>query len=302
MTDMDKTIIGIDIGGTHFRIGAVDPNGTVSDFRKIPVGQVFTSADVLSDLSGYLRAYCEKHDAQAVSIEFPATLDAERTKVLQAPNIAFMEDLPVVSVLSKSLGIPVFIERDVTMALEYDCHDHRIPPRGIVSGFYFGTGIGNAISINGMPLIGKDGTAGELGHIPVDGSDVPCGCGNRGCMECLAGGKYLVQLCRTVYKDSPIEKLFSLHGQEAPLLEFVDRMAMAIATEINILDPHHILIGGGVPSMVDFPRAYLLEKIRLHTRKPLPADDLNIRFAEDRETKAVIGAAIYGRKKLASYI
>lgn len=292
---MDKCIIGIDIGGTHFRIGAVGEDGTVSDFRKVPVKRVFATHDPLVDLAGYLNAYCRGRNVEAVAIGFPATLDERRQKVLQAPNVAFMENLPVVEVLEKELGIPVFIERDVTLALMFDCRKYRIPDEGIVCGFYFGTGIGNAISINGVPLVGRNGTAGELGHIPVDGNPVVCGCGNVGCMETLAGGRYLAHLCETVYRDTPIGELFARHG-EAPLLrQFVDRMAMAAATEINILNPHCILIGGGVPAMAGFPKDYLLERLRIHTRKPLPESDLNPIFAEDEEEKCVLGAAIYGR-------
>lgn len=285
--------IGVDIGGTHFRIGAVSRDGTVSDFRKIPVGKVFCTDDPLRDLAEFLKAYCAGMEAEVISIGFPATLDAKRQRVLQAPNIAYMENLSVVEVLERELQIPVFIERDVTMLLHYDCKRYGIPPKGIVCGFYFGTGIGNAISVSGVPLVGKNGTAGELGHIPVDGSEEVCGCGNIGCMETLAGGKYLARLCRTVYAGTPIGELFLKHGNEPILQQFVDRMAMAVATEINLLDPEYILIGGGVPAMEAFPKERLFDRIRFHTRKPLPAEALEIIFTCDTEEKSVIGAAIY---------
>ena len=290
-------IIGIDIGGTNFRIGLVDGRGEVADFRKVPVKQVFFTPDPLADLSGYLKAYCEGKTVEAVSIGFPATVDRERKTVLQAPNVPFVERLPVVEVLAKELGIPVFIERDVTLALAYDCRKHGIPDDGIVCGFYFGTGIGNAISINGVPLIGKNGTAGELGHIPVDGSEEVCGCGNVGCMEPLAGGRYLAQLCREVYTDTHISNLFTKHSCEPLLQQFVDRMAITVATEINILDPDWVLIGGGVPAMENFPREYLVERIRFHARKPFPAETLEVIFTEDEEDKTVQGAALYAASK-----
>ena len=296
---MEKYIIGIDIGGTNFRIGAVSSDGAVTDFQKVPVKQVFRTHDPLADLSDYLKAYCAGKCVQAVSIGFPATLDAARETVLQAPNVAFMENLPVVEVLAEQLNVPVFIERDVTMALTFDCHKYRISEEGIVCGFYFGTGIGNAISVNGLPVVGKHGTAGELGHIPVDGSKEVCGCGNTGCMENLAGGKYLAHLRNTVFTGTHIGDLFYQHGRDARLLEFVDRMAMTVATEINILDPHCILIGGGVPAMANFPKEYLLERIRVHARKPYPANDLNVIFVEDEEDKCVIGAAMYARRRSA---
>lgn len=291
-------IVGIDIGGTNFRIGLVDEQGTVSNFRKVPVKQVFTTENPLADLAGFLKDYCGGKSVEAVSIGFPATLDAKRQTVLQAPNIPFMENLPVTETLSWKLDVPVFIERDVTIALEYDCRKYGIPGDGIVCGFYFGTGVGNAISINGYPLVGKHGTAGELGHIPVDGNELECGCGNTGCMETVAGGKYLAHLRRTVYADTHISQVFSKHGKEPRLQQFVDRMAMAVATEINILDPDVVLIGGGVPEMAGFPKDYFEERVLHHTRKPYPADDLQLIYAHDGEDKTVIGAALYAIEAL----
>lgn len=295
---MGRNAIGVDIGGTHFRIGTVSPEGTVSDFHKIPVGQVFCSDAPLKDLAAFLKTYCTGKAPEVIAIGFPATLDGTRQKVLQAPNVPGMENLPVVQVLARELGIPVLIERDVTMALTYDCRVLDIPKQGIVCGFYFGTGVGNAISIHGVPLVGRHGTAGELGHIPVDGNDLECGCGNRGCMETVAGGKYLAHLCRTAYPDTHIWDLFVKHGDAPELRQFVDRMAMAVATEINILDPDHVLIGGGVPSMAGFPRELLTRRIYYHARKPYPANDLNLRFVQDDEEKSVVGAALYGWEKL----
>ena len=72
---------------------------------------------------------------------------------------------------------------------------------------------------------------------------------------------------------------------------------MAAATEINILDPDWVLIGGGVPAMENFPREYLVERIRFHARKPFPAETLEVIFTEDEEDKTVQGAALYAASK-----
>ena len=301
MKNSNGRIIGIDVGGTNFRIGAVSAEGDVTQFRKIPADEVFSTEDALTDLLSYLTAYRAElaEDIDAVSIGFPATINRERTKVLQAPNLPFMENLPVVPVLSQKLGVPAFLERDVTMALCYDMAKYGIPREGITCGIYFGTGIGNAISVNGKPLIGRNGTAGELGHIPVDGSEIRCGCGNVGCMENLAGGKYLAHLQAARYPDTPVGELFSLRGEDENLRQFVERMAQAIATEINILDPDHVLIGGGVVAMQDFPTDMLSERIYAHVRKPYPANNLEILFTADECEKGVIGAAYYAKMQSA---
>lgn len=293
----ERYVIGMDIGGTHFRIGAVDRECRVRAFRKIGVKEVFCTRDALDDLRAYLARYLEEENlagrTDAVCIGFPATINRERTVVLQAPNVSYMENLPVVDYLKGHFGIPVFIDRDVCMALYYDQRKLKLPREGIVAGFYFGTGIGNAICIDGKMLLGHDGTAGELGHIPVVGSKELCGCGNIGCMENLAGGKYLAKLCRETYVDTPVGEIFKRHGQDALLQDFVDRIAVTVATEINILNPDYVLVGGGVPDMQDFPVDFLEERIREHTRKPYPEKTLRIFFVQDADEKSVAGAGIY---------
>lgn len=298
----EKYVIGIDIGGTHFRIGAVAPECQVYGFYKVSVKELFHSSDPLEDLREYLTLYMEENrlrgKVSAISIGFPATLNRERTVVLQAPNVSYMENLPVVEYLNRHFGIPVFIDRDVCMTLYYDLRQLGLSKEGILIGCYFGTGIGNVICIDGKPLLGKDGVAGELGHIPVPGSEEPCGCGNIGCMENIAGGKYLNKLCREVYTDTAVGNIFTEHGKDGLLLAFVDRIAMTVAAEVNILNPDCVLIGGGVPNMKDFPQSFLEEKILFHTRKPYPARGLKLFFVEDAKAKSVIGAGIYAMERI----
>ncbi|MBQ9613202.1 MAG: allose kinase [Lachnospiraceae bacterium] len=292
------TVLSIDIGGTNFRVGAVAEDGSILKFTKVPTPSVFSSGNVLEDLAGFLKEFSAGLEIDAVAIGFPATLDRERKRVVQAPNIPFMENLPVCDYLSEHLGLPVLAERDVTFSLCYDAEKYDIPVEGMVCGIYYGTGIGNAILVDGVPLSGRHGCAGELGHIPVLGSDVRCGCGNVGCLEAVAGGKALVKIREEKFPEASIGELFSVYGGEKVLYDFIDAMASAAATEINILDPDHILIGGGVFNMAGFPLDLFTERILARTRKPLPAEDLRLIFTEDEPDKAVIGGAIYARRKL----
>ena len=293
------TVLSLDIGGTNFRIGAVEENGSVVKFQKVPTSSVLSSGSVLTDLEKTIRSFTKGIPFRAVAIGFPATLNRERTSVIQAPNIPYMEDVPVCAYLKKALKVPVLAERDVTFALCYDTEKYHLPKAGVICGIYFGTGIGNAILIDGEPLTGRHGTAGELGHIPVPGSTVICGCGNTGCIEAVAGGKALARIQKEHYPETPIGEIFSCHGKEKVLLDFVDNMAIAVTTEINILDPDYVLLGGGVLNMRDFPRTMFDEKIRQHTRKPLPWKELNLIYTEEESDKSVAGGAIYARRKLA---
>jgi len=293
-------IVGIDIGGTHFRIGCVEDGLQVSHFSRIPVMEVFASADPLRDLAEFLSSYLENAGVspEAMVLGFPATVDRSRSTVLQAPNLPFLENLPVKAYLTERFHIPVLIERDVNLALYYDRMAFGLQSAEILMGCYFGTGIGNAIMIGGRVLIGANGTAGELGHIPVNGSTLQCGCGNIGCMEPLAGGVYLARVQQELFPKTPVGALFREHGSHPALEQMLRYMAMTIATEVNLLDPDCVLIGGGVPAMEGFPREKLMELTLEHTRKPYPAGNLWLIFTQDVPEKSVIGAALYAKDYL----
>lgn len=95
-----------------------------------------------------------------------------------------------------------------------------------------------------------------------------------------------------------LAEMFLRHGKAQALADFIDGMACAAAAEINILDPDHVLLGGGVLNMKGFPRVLFDEKLREHTRKPLPWQELKPVYTGDEPDKSVVGGAIYARRKL----
>lgn len=291
-------IVGIDIGGTNFRIGALDSNNNIVNFKKISVKDIFKSGDILEDIKNVISNHFKDIKIDGIGIGIPGTLDLERKIIVQVPNIIGMDNLPAKEYLEKEFNVPVYLERDVNMLINYDLFKKNIKQEGTIVAVYYGTGIGNAIMINGEIYIGKDGSAGELGHIPVDGQNEECGCGNLGCMEALAGGKYLVKLCNEEFKGTHISEVFTKHKDHELIKQFIDRMASSLATEINIINPHKIIIGGGIVNMKDFPQDLFLKQLKLHTRKPYPCNNLDIVFSDDDEKAGVIGSCLYVKRKL----
>lgn len=291
---MNTYVIGVDIGGTNLRIGAVDEQGVLTAFQKHPIGILAEKGDMLTGLQCFLRDYiaANRLDTAAVAIGFPATMDKARTRVLNAPNLKGLDNVELKQTLRDFLGIPVFLEKDVAMLFYHDAIQHDLPLDGIVIGCYIGTGIGNVISIDGKLLTGSNGVACELGHIPIPGNHLTCGCGNQGCMETVASGRVL----QTLVKDRDISAAF--RQMDGELKQFVDRIACAIAAEINILDPDAIVLGGGVLAMEQFPLKLLEERIYFHSRKPLPADNLKFYYSHDNGQNGVRGAAFFARQCL----
>ena len=96
-------------------------------------------------------------------------------------------------------------------------------------------------------------------------------------------------------------ELYACYADTPEVLAQVDAMAATVATEVNILDPDYVIIGGGLPQMKGFPMETFLHRIRVHTRKPMPLEGLQIRFARPNQDNGIIGAGIYGWKKLRQY-
>lgn len=293
-------ILGIDIGGTRLRLGLVNKDYKLSKFEEQSAQVLFDTDDPVLVLSEVICDYLSRQQAkvQAVAIGFPSSIDKTQTVILSTPNIPSLQGIPIVSLLSKLIGTPIYINRDVNYLMYHDIACLKLSQTGVQLGFYFGTGIGNAIFINGEPLKGKTGVTAELGHIPVIGCDRYCGCGNIGCLENHVSGWRLQQLRERYFSDCPIADVFSQHKAHQVLKEFVENMAIAIALEASLLDPEYIILGGGIIQMNDFPKTYLEKRITSRTRQPLPANSLQFIYATDGQANGVIGAGISGFEQL----
>ena len=295
-------VLGIDIGGTHVRLGLVSETNELFGFRQLKTDVIFNSADPVDDLTHVIRNYLGQYEKNepilAISIGFPSTIDKEAKVVLSTPNIPALQNIQMVDKLVEQLNLPVYMSRDVNFLMLFDLKQQKINSDGVLIGFYFGTGIGNAIFIDGRPLKGKNGIVAELGHIPVVNDHTPCPCGSFGCLENHASGRYLVDLIRHEFEGTAIADIFTCHGSHPKVKAFIENMAIAVALEVSLLDPDCIILGGGLLQMKDFPRALLEERIKDRARKPFPSGNLKIMYASEGQANGIIGANIYARRQL----
>lgn len=298
---MKKCILGIDVGGTRVRMGLVEQGDVLqkeeSKFIENDSREYFLDA-FLGQIEEYMERTKCRDTLDALAVGVPSTLSKDRKVVISTPNIPALNNVRLKERMEELFHMPVFVERDVNFLLRYDIMQLRIPEESTVIACYMGTGIGNAIRINGRLLTGHNGVACELGHIPVLGNSTPCVCGNRGCIETTASGKYLTQLCEQVFGETDIENVFAKHGESLEIHMFIEGMSIPVATEINILDPDYVIIGGGVPAMKGFPRKEFEERILAHIRKPLPARELEFLYSGDNEFNGVRGGGLYALEHL----
>lgn len=297
-------VVGVDIGGTNIRIGLVDYKYNVTNFVLESSNQIIDDDmnEESKKLIKFIKKYIDNQNKNikiiALSIGFPSTIDRERKKILSTPNIKGFENLEIVSEIELNLGIKTFINKDVNMLILFDMFEEKILDRGITAGFYLGTGLGNAICIDGKFLLGKNGAAAEIGHIPSRNNYEICGCGNIGCVETFASGKNLKKICKNELKNVFIGDVFKLYKDNPLIKDFIRGVAIPIATEINILDPDYIILGGGVIHMDEFPKKLLEKNIREYTRKPYPESNLEFKYSKKGQKNGVIGAGIYAYREM----
>ena len=183
--------VGIDVGGTKIAGGVVDEKGNIlaTARRESPATDTDAIEQDIEDLVIGLRA---DHQVTAVGVGAAGFVDARRSIVLFAPNLAWRDE-PLRSDLENRLGLPVVIENDAnaaawgefTYGAAEDVQDSLLVT--------VGTGVGGGIVLNGELYRGAFGVAAEIGHMRVVPGGRLCGCGNRGCWEQYASGTALVR-------------------------------------------------------------------------------------------------------------
>lgn len=295
--------LGIDIGGTNFRIGLVSQGGEVCHFVK-KSSEAFRGGDAVlrlnHEIEAYFNEYGGKKETVAAAIGVPSMVSKDKKTIHSTPNLKAFDHIHFGDTLEKQLGFPVYLDRDVNFLLQNDMKQLGLT-QGIVLGFYVGTGFGNAIYMNGGFYSGKNGAAGELGHIPLYGLNETCTCGSIACAEVRCSGRYLERLVEQEFPDIPVRRIFMEAGEDPRIQKFVEDLAIPIATEINILDPDHAVLSGGVLLMQDFPKERLLDAIRRYCRKPYPASNLSLLFSRHTQESGVLGAGAFAHNKIQSY-
>lgn len=301
MIDHNSVILGVDCGGTNLRVGLVGSDYRVSNTRVYESQRILIGDSPMDRLADLLERYLSEclTDGQeliAVSTGFPSMVAADRKTIIRTTFAPALNDIDVTQVLSR-FHVPVYAEKDVNLLLRYDGWRLNLRPQGVWLGVYVGTGLGCSLAVDGKILEGVHGVTGELGHIPV-GTGLRCGCGNEGCVETKTAGNALVRELKARYgSDEPIRDTFLRHTQEPFIDEWLEYLAIAMATAINLLDPAAVIVAGGVPQMAGFPKERLLQKIHRMARKPVPDSDLSLMYPSVNPEDGIIGAAMYAAER-----
>jgi len=259
--------LGIDLGGSKIEGIAIDAHGAELVRRRAatPGGDYTATLQAIRQLVEQISTEVGCPTGTPVGIGIPGAI-SRRTGLVKNANSTCLIGHPLDRDLAALLQRPVRLANDADCFTKSEAVDGAEAGCHSVFGVILGTGVGGGIVIDGRLLQGRNSIAGEWGHNPLpwtprlsDGMDErpgpPCYCGKSGCIETFLSGP---GLCNDHYRHHSVQssarEIADLaHAGDArscdTLRRYQNRLARALASVINLIDPDVIVVGGGLSNL-----------------------------------------------------
>lgn len=255
--------IGIDLGGTKIALVALGEAGEELHAARVPTPRSYEGTlDAITALVGQAEAAIGQRGTVGVGI--PGAL-SPGTGLVKNANSVWLIGEDLLGDLCRRLDRPVRATNDANCFALSEAVDGAAAGAGIAFGVILGTGVGGGIVVRGEVIDGASRIAGEWGHNPLpwptdeERPGPACWCGKHGCIETFCSGPALerdheqatgerrsgAEIGRAAERGEP--------GAAATLARYVDRLARGLTTVINVVDPHVIVLGGGVSGLPALP-------------------------------------------------
>jgi fructokinase len=259
--------IGVDLGGTKIEAIAIDGSKEVVR-RRVATPRDNYAATITAVRNLVAEIECEVGTSCTVGIGIPGAISAV-TGLVKNANSTWLIGHPLDRDLEHALARPLRVSNDANCFALSEATDGAAQGAPIVFGVILGTGTGGGVVVHGRVLEGRHRIAGEWGHNPLpwpqngEHPGPPCYCGRTGCIETFLSGPGLTETYvaiagrrATAAEIGAMAESGEASADEALTL-YESRLARALASIINVLDPDVIVLGGGVSNIA-----------RLYTRVP----------------------------------
>jgi len=313
-----ELFIGVDIGGTKVLAAEVAPGGEVArTARRTTPGRRVDVALVEDALTEAVMEVADGRPIGGVGLAAAGFVDAQGERVMFAPHLPWRGD-PTRSRLESRWGTRVVLDNDANCAARAELALGAARGTNHALLVTMGTGIGGAVVLGGTLLRGRNGMAGEFGHMQVVPDGLPCECGGTGCWEQYSSGNALVRYVRARIDaaEAVTTMLEEMCGGDpskltGPMItqaaEAGDRLSLAafaaigewlgvgLANLVAAFDPETLVVGGGVSAAGDLllgpAREALAESLVGSAHRQIPP----IRQAAFGPEAGVVGAAAMAR-------
>lgn len=252
--------IGIDLGGTKIEIVALDAAGAIRLRRRVATPPGDYAATLAAVASLVREAERELGERASVGIAMPGALSLA-TGLVKNSNSTCLNGRPFLQDVQSLLAREVRVQNDANCFALSEAVDGAGNGARVVFGVILGTGVGGGIVIDGQVLTGVNAIAGEWGHNPLplagtEGEALPrCYCGRAGCIEAyLSGPALAADHARVTGERIDAVAIAERAGRgdaacAATLDRHARRLARALASVVNVLDPDVIVLGGGLSNL-----------------------------------------------------
>jgi len=249
--------IGIDLGGTKIETVVLAPDGTLRFRHRIDSPRGSYDGTVAAIVEQVAAAEAATGSRATVGIGMPGIV-SPATGLVKNANSTWLIGHPLQEDLNRALGREVRMANDANCFALSEASDGAAAGARVVFGVILGTGVGGGIAVDGRVLVGPNAIAGEWGHNPLpwqEPDEYPgpdCYCGRRGCIEMFLSGAGLVRQFGGTNETAQAIASAAARGERAALgaLDvYMKRLAKALASVINVLDPDVIVLGGGLSNI-----------------------------------------------------
>lgn len=252
--------IGIDLGGTKVEGVALDDRGRIVARQRRPTprddydGTVRAMAEIVATLER------ETGTRGTVGIGMPGVI-SPATGLVKNANSVWLNGHPLQLDLERAMGRPVRLANDANCFALSEASDGAAAGAAVVFGVIVGTGTGGGVVVQGRVLTGPNAVAGEWGHNPLpwatddERGGGGCYCGRLGCIETFLSGPgmardHLRATGVSLTSEDVVGRAETGDAAcESTLRRYESRMARALASIINVLDPDVIVLGGGLSAL-----------------------------------------------------
>jgi glucokinase len=295
-----QSVIGVDLGGSQIRMAIVTLKGERSGkILSVPV----TDRDLKTVLALLIDSIRKLPSGGArplaIGIGIPGFIRMEESRIYRSPNFPGWRNVPIRNLLEAKLKFPVWVENDANAAAFGESWVGCGKNAKSLLYLGLGTGVGGGVILDRRVWHGREGLAGELGHVTVDPNGPVCGCGNQGCLESYASATAVVrsyiEKTGRARPDLTAQDIGALarHGNPKACAVFVElgrALGIAIADLLNIFDPDRIAIGGGVAAAWPLFHKPMMDEISRRAIRPVQLGE-RIKRGLLKNEAGIIGAA-----------
>jgi fructokinase len=259
--------IGIDLGGTKIEAVALAADGAERYRQRVPTPREDYAATI-DQVCALVAAAERVAGAGTVGVGIPGVV-SPATGLVKNANSTWLNGRPLAQDLQERLGREVRLANDANCFALSEASDGAGKGRPIVFGVIIGTGTGGGLVIDGRVVVGANAIAGEWGHNPLPWPEpgewpgAPCYCGRTGCIETFLSGPGLTRDHEQATGERCDPATIAARASAgdaaatATLGRYQQRMARALASVLNVVDPDVVVLGGGLSAIPGLPEGVM---------------------------------------------